>query len=166
MIDYVKDTLGRNIEFYYENNRLTKIRQNRGGTYYDFITISWAPITFTTNFNVTTDPGIINGTTVVWQPWFIQSPTGMNTRFFYTSYGQLYEIERWVSAIAGQGGERCIARTRYNMPSYNGYSAPVGALAQPVNNNNQFTEAPAFTTRAEWAENWNLNAGGAAQEAI
>jgi hypothetical protein len=164
VIDYVTDTSGRVIEFYYESNQLTKIRQNRGGTYNDYVTISWQPITFTTNFDVATDPGSINGTTV-WQPSVIQYPTGMNTRFFYTSYGQMYLIEKWAPTISGQGQERRVAYTRYNLPSYNGYSAPAGAVAGPANNSGQLTDAPAFTTRHEWAENWNLDGSGAPQEA-
>ncbi|MBL8189756.1 MAG: S8 family serine peptidase, partial [Acidobacteria bacterium] len=153
-IDYITDTMGRTIDFYYESNLLRKVRQNRGGTYFDFVTLSYAPVTISTNFNsLTTDPGNLNGTQV-WMPWWIEYPTGHTHRIFYTSYGQMYSIEKWVPTVAGQGNGRPVAFTRYDMQSVSGYSAPSGALVGPGGNTAQ-TDCPKFSLRQEWAENWS-----------
>ena len=44
-IDYVLDTLSRRIDFYYENNRLREIRQDRNGTIFKYAVIDYAPVT-------------------------------------------------------------------------------------------------------------------------
>jgi hypothetical protein len=155
-IDYITDTLGRTIDFYYESNLLRKVRQDcGGGTWFDYVIISYAPITISTNFTtgLTAAPSNLNGTQV-WQPWWIEYPTGHTTRLFYTSYGQMYEVEKWVPYIEGQGNGRAVAFTRYDMQSVGGYSAPAGALTGPGGNAAQ-TDCPKFSLRQEWAEYWS-----------
>jgi len=151
-IDYITDTLGRTIDFYYESNLLRKVRQDRGGgQYFNYVVISYAPITISTNFSgLSTDPSNINGTQV-WQPWWIEYPTGHTTRIFYTSYGQMYEVEKWVPTVAGQGSGRPVAFTRYDMPSVGN---PGGGMTGPGANTTQ-TDCPKFSVRQEWAENWS-----------
>lgn len=62
VIDHFFDSLGRLIDFFYENNVLTQVRQNRGGTWRTFVKLYYAPITIQTNFTgVTLDPANING---------------------------------------------------------------------------------------------------------
>lgn len=128
--------------------------------WHNYIQISWAPITLNTSFgSLVTDPNPVNNT-VVWQPWFLTYPSGANTRFFYTSYGQMYLVEKWAPTVSGQGQERRIAYTRYDLPSVNDYSAPAGAGVSPgsANNNAVQTDCPQFANRYEWAEYWNNSA--------
>ena len=104
VIDYLTDTLGREIDFFYENNVLTQVRQNRGGRGGFWSALYYATVTIQTNFTgVTLDPANINGQTV-WVPWMIEYPGQMNYRVFYTSYAQAFQFEKWVPAITGQGG--------------------------------------------------------------
>jgi RHS repeat-associated protein len=152
-IDYAIDTLGRTIDFYYESNRLRKIRQNRDGAWYDYAVIDYAPVTMSVNFvGVTLDPGTIGGN-VVWLPSRVDYPTGENYRFYYTSYAQMYLVEKWVPAISAQGAERRVGYTRYNLPSYNGQSYPANPLVTA--DAGAQNRCPTFTQRKEWAENWN-----------
>lgn len=77
-IDYVIDTLGRKIDFYYESNLLRKVRQERGASYYDYLTIAYTPVTVATNFSgLSTDPSNLTGVQV-WQPWYLEYPTGIS----------------------------------------------------------------------------------------
>ncbi|MBO0797452.1 MAG: S8 family serine peptidase, partial [Blastocatellia bacterium] len=158
-IDKITDTLGREIVFYYESERLREVRQNRNGSWHVLARLSYAPITINTNFNLPFYPADINGKTA-WLPWFIEYPNGMNYRLFYTSYGQAYQIEKWVPEIAGQGGARAVAYTWYDLPSINGYSAPGGPLRTVTNNGAAQSGCPKFATREEWAENWSRNEPG------
>ena len=64
------------------------------------------------NFTGVTVDAPANGQQV-WEPWFLEFPDQVNYRFFYTSYIQAYQIEKWVPNIGGQGGERPIAYTWY-----------------------------------------------------
>src|SRR5262249_20832982 len=153
-IDYVLDTLGRKIDFYYESNVLTKVREQRGASWYDYVNIYYAQITISTNFSgLATDPSTLNGTQI-WQPWYIEYPNLVNHRIFYTSYGQMYSVEKWVPTIGGQGSERPIAFTRYDMPSVGGYAAPTGPMTTPGGATAQ-TDCPKFSLRQEYAENWS-----------
>lgn len=103
VIDYVIDTAGRRIDFNYQNNRLTWIGQNRNGVWAYFVRIDYTPVTIQTNFEgpLTTDPININGAQV-YLPSRITYPTGAQHRFFYTSYGQAYLIQKIAPGIAGQ----------------------------------------------------------------
>ncbi|MDX2040107.1 MAG: S8 family serine peptidase, partial [Acidobacteriota bacterium] len=154
-IDYITDTMGRTIDFYYESNLLRKVRQDRGGgNYFTYALLSYAPVTISTNFSgLTTDPSTLNGTQV-WVPWWIEYPTGHTHRIFYTSYGQMYSVEKWVPTVAGQGNGRPVAFTRYDMQSVSGLSYPSGALVGTGGNTAQ-TDCPKFSLRQEWAENWS-----------
>src|SRR5262249_31179676 len=77
-IDYITDSLGRVVDFYYESNLLRQITENRGGTSFSYLTLLYEPVTLTTNFTspiTATDPGgtgpapnQINGTQA-WLPW-------------------------------------------------------------------------------------------------
>jgi hypothetical protein len=140
VMDYLIDTAGRRIDFNYQNNRLTSISQNRNGAVFTYVYIDYQPVTIQTNFTTATDPVNINGAQVYF-PVRITYPTGVNYRLIYTSYGQLNVIEKWVPAVTGQGAERVVSSTWFDLPSYNP-NLPQG-------------DCPSFNFRYEWAENWN-----------
>ncbi|MBL8190684.1 MAG: hypothetical protein JNK38_21875 [Acidobacteria bacterium] len=96
-----------------------------------------------------TDPSNINGM-VVYLPSRVTYPTGVNFRFAYTNYAQIKQIEKAVPAITGQGAERVIARTAFNVVECLDPNAP------PNSPNYCLPQAdvPYFTNRTEWAENW------------
>jgi hypothetical protein len=48
--------------------------------------------------------------------------------------------QKWVPTITGQGAERLIASTTFNLPGYDP--------------NQPLIDCPSFSTRTEWAENW------------
>jgi hypothetical protein len=104
-IKYVIDTFGRRIDFYYESNRLRKVRQDRGGgAWRDYVTIDYTEVTVAPNFlNLVVDPA---GMDKIWLPSRVVYPTGNNYRFYYTSYAQMWMIEKWVPTVSGQGDER------------------------------------------------------------
>jgi YD repeat-containing protein len=138
VLDYVIDTLGRRIDFYYQNNRLTEIRQDRNGTIFKYAIIDYTPITLSASF-YNTATGVycnqdVSGTTV-YVPSRITYPTGVNLRFVYTGYGQVTAINKWVPTISGQGSERSIASTVFDLVA--GYD-----------------RMPYLTRRMENAENW------------
>jgi RHS repeat-associated protein len=156
-IDYCTDTMGREIDFFYENSVLTEVRQIRGSVLRILAHINYAAVTIQTNFTgVTLDPANINGQ-VVWMPWLIDYPTQKNYRIFYTSYGQAFQFEKWAPAIFGQGAERVIAYTCYDLPSMNAQTQPAGSQRVAANNNAAQSDSPTFSFRDEWAENWNGN---------
>ncbi|MGH9798734.1 MAG: hypothetical protein ACRD82_00060, partial [Blastocatellia bacterium] len=150
VLDYVTDTAGRRIDFNYQNNRLISISQDRGGTTYYFARLDYQPVTIQTSFyNLVTDPSNINGT-AVYLPSRVTYPTGINYRLTYTNYGQIKLIEKAVPTLSGQGSERVIAKTGFNV-------AECVDLNAPPNSPNYClpqTDAPYFTNRTEWAESW------------
>jgi hypothetical protein len=184
-INYVVDTLGRHIDFDYENGRLTRIRQlrnansaspgtwpNYGPTHPDwhnYVVIEHKPVTVSTNFGgLTLDPAGLNGTQV-WVPVSVTYPDGGFYRFFYTSYAQMYLVERWVPNMGPDYPRRRVAYTYYNLQSNGTAHYPVtpdnppsDGVGVPAVGVNTFTgvqtDCPAFTERREWAENFN---GGA-----
>lgn len=159
VIDYITDTAGRQIDFYYQSNRLIDIRQDRAGTLYKFAILDYEPVTVATNFtSLTLDPSTITSTQV-YLPTRITYPSGANLRFYYTSYAQMYLLEKWAPTVSGQGTERRVAYTRFNLPSYNGTSYPTNTLV--TSDASGQTDNPRFTTRAEQAENWQ---SGTAQD--
>ncbi len=99
------------------------------------------------------DPATINGS-VVYLPSRLTYPTGHQFRFYYTSYGQMYLIEKWVPSITGQGSGRRVGYTKFNLPSYNGASYPTNSLVTSQNPSNPPADCPAFSSRVEQAENW------------
>ncbi|MGE0102419.1 MAG: hypothetical protein AB7U64_08840, partial [Blastocatellales bacterium] len=140
VIDYLIDTAGRRIDFNYQSDRLTSISQNRNGNIFVFAYFDYQAVTIQANFgSLTVDPSPINGTTI-YVPSRITYPSGVNYRFSYTSYGQINSIQKWVPTISGQGFERNIANTSFNLPNYDP--------------NNAQNDNPHFTSRTEWAENW------------
>ena len=173
MIDYVLDTLSRGIDFYYENNRLREIRQDRNGTIFKYAIIDYAPVTINASlqninyydddgnllFTRATPPDPANlNTTQVYLPIRVTYPNGANLRFAYTSYAQMWLIEKWVPSVTGQGAARRIGYTRFDLPSVNQVSTPTNALSNTLLTANGLGDCPTLTQRVEQAENWNNGA--------
>jgi hypothetical protein len=138
VIDYIIDTAGRRIDFYYQSNRLLEVRQNRAGTWYKFVVLDYQPVTMQPVFINQVDPATINGQQV-YLPSRVTFPTGHNLRFAYTKFGQMYLVEKWVPTVSGQAVERRVAYTRFSLDPNE--QSPQGDL-------------PKFTHRYEQAENW------------
>lgn len=159
VLDYVTDTAGRRIDFNYQSNLLTSISQNRGGATFYYVWLDYQPVTIQTSFLppyvTATDPGNINGT-VVYLPSRVTYPTGVNFRFAYTNYAQIKQIEKAVPTLTGQGAERVIARTTFNVVECLDPNAPPNS----PNYCSPQADTPHFTQRTEWAENWQ---GGQSQ---
>src|SRR5207249_4116137 len=67
--------------------------------------------------------------------------------FDYTSWGQVWKIRNYADG------------TNDHLLNYRFYNLPQDAsIAQ--------TECPRFTVRKDWAENWNRDANGSAQEVV
>jgi YD repeat-containing protein len=137
VIDYAIDTAARRIDFNYQNNRLTSVSQNRGGSVFYFVRIDYNPVTIQTGFSGSPalDPSNINNSQVYF-PVRLSYPSGAQYRFGYNSYGQVNAVEKWAPTITGQGNERKIASTTF-----------VYTISSPYT-------APSFSQRQEWAENW------------
>jgi hypothetical protein len=133
VLDYVLDTLGRRIDFYYANNRLTEIRQDRNGTLFKYAIIDYTAVTLSGTFS-SVPTRDLSGTTV-YLPSRITYPTGVNLRFLHNSYGQVTKVEKWVPTLSGQGTERMVA-----------YSS--------LTHGSAVDRSPSLTTRGENAENW------------
>jgi RHS repeat-associated protein len=156
VIDYLTDTLSRRIDFYYENNRLREIRQTRGATIFKHAIIDYEPVTITLGSGISSDPSTLNGAQV-YLPTRVTYPTGGHLRFYYTSYGQIWRIEKWVPGVTGQGIARQIAATTFDLPSVNQVSFPSAGSATPAPDNGITGwqgGAPAFSSRSDAAENW------------
>ncbi len=151
VLDYVLDTLGRRIDFYYQSNRLTEIRQDRNGTIFKFAVLDYTAVTLNASFAY----GMTNdvSSTTAYLPTRITYPTGVNVRLYYTSYGQVHTLEKWVPTISGQGNERKIAQTLLNLGSVGAASYPANALFQTYANGGG-DRSPAFDRRQESAEDW------------
>ncbi|HWQ31967.1 MAG TPA: carboxypeptidase regulatory-like domain-containing protein, partial [Blastocatellia bacterium] len=157
VIDYLLDTLSRRIDFWYENNRLREIRQDRAGVLFKHAIIDYEPVTISTSLQsgVTTDPATISGQQVC-LPTRITYPTGTHYRFYYTSYAQMWLVEKWAPSVQGQGAARRIAYTRFNLPSVSQASIPANSLASTLDTTGSLSDCPLFTVRADQAENWNF----------
>jgi RHS repeat-associated protein len=138
VIDYFIDTVGRRVDFEYQNNRLIAIKQNRNGSWFYYVRLDYQPVTIQTNFTagLALDPSTINNTQV-WLPSRLTYPTGISLRFSYNSYAQMTGITKWVPTISNQGAERAIA------------SASFSALTPET-----WGDCPNFSGRTDWAENW------------
>ncbi|MBS1791530.1 MAG: RHS repeat protein [Acidobacteria bacterium] len=150
VLDSVTDTAGRRIDFNYSYNRLTSISQGRGSFTYYYVRLDYQPVTIQTSFyNLATDPSTINGT-AVYLPSRVTYPTGINFRFTYTNYAQIKLIEKAVPALTGQAAERVIAKTGFNVAECVDLNAPSNSPDYCIPQ----ADTPYFTSRAEWAENW------------
>lgn len=160
VIDYVLDTAGRRIDFYYESNRLREVRQDRNGTIYKYLTLNYEPVTINTSSHYpygATQPTTISGQQV-YVPTRITYPTGVNFRFYYTSYAHIWAIEKWVPGVSGQGTARSVANTFFTDHSVNGVSTPANSFSATILNEQYsiyYPWPPNYSSRIDGAENWN-----------
>ncbi|HET6889937.1 MAG TPA: lamin tail domain-containing protein, partial [Pyrinomonadaceae bacterium] len=141
----IVDTLNRTINFNYENNYLSSIKQTwtvNGGTQQH----TWASffyrnpdLTIQTSFQGLTNVGPQNGSTlkVLSQ---VTVNDGSSFTFDYTSWGQVWKISHF--AIDGT--------TLLNYRSYN----------LPLDSSTGQTDCPRFTQRLAWARDWNGDTNG------
>ncbi|MCW5967849.1 MAG: hypothetical protein KIT57_04995 [Blastocatellales bacterium] len=138
VIDYIIDTAGRRIDFYYQSNRLLEIRQNRNGVWYKYVELLCAgeimqPLFLSTTVDPADDQraaGLSAGANHL--------PEGQNFRFHYTNFGQMYD-RKWARPLPGRGAERRIAYTHFHLN-------PNETMPQ--------SDCPRFGARSEQAENW------------
>jgi hypothetical protein len=175
LLTKLTDTLGREITFHYYDDQspakdffepgydgyfeITDIKQSRKDENGNTVTVTLAHFGYsdiTINTNFVTSSGVPNGTVI---PMLTSALLADGTlhKFDYTSYGQVKKISRYAPQVANPstnslcapnitGGcdYRLISYTTYNLPSTN----------DPGNNTVQ-TDCPRFTSRFDWAFEWN-----------
>jgi YD repeat-containing protein len=145
-IDTVIDTLARTVKFNYDANGLSSITQTwtvNGQTQ----THNWARFTYTdrtiqTNFSGLTVNGPQNGTTIHALSE-VKLADDSRYDFDYTSWGQVWKISQYAADN--------------HLLNYRSYDLP-------QNNSAVQSDCPRFTVRHDWAENWNRDTNGTAQE--
>src|SRR5260370_19150708 len=147
-IDTVVDTLARTIKFNYGADGLNTITQAwtiNGAAQ----THTWASFTYANQTIQTTFPGLSvlgpqNGTTIHALTQVLLAD-GAHFNFDYTSWGQVWKISSYA--------------TDNHLLNYRSYNLPLtGSAAQ--------TDCPRFTERRDWAENWNRDGSGNAQDVV
>jgi YD repeat-containing protein len=147
-IDTVVDTLARTIKFNYGADGLSTITQtwtvNGQATTHTWAFFSYANQTIQTNFSGLTVIGPSNGSTL---KLLTQVTLADNSHynFDYTSWGQVWKISQYT----GETSAHLLNYRSYNLP-------PDNSTAQ--------TDCPRFTVRHDWAEKWNRDTNGTAQE--
>jgi YD repeat-containing protein len=148
-VDTVKDTLSRTITFNYDTSgslgTITQSWKVNGQT----LVHPWATFTYTdtqiqTNFTNLTVYGPSNNSTIHALTQ-VKLADDSHFDFDYTSWGQVWKIRQYT-------GE-----TNVHLLNYRSYNLP-------VDNSTPQTDCPRFTVRHDWAENWNRDANGTAQE--
>lgn len=143
-IDTVVDTLSRTITFNYNGNDLASITQSWAGTSHSWAIFTYANKIIQTNFSGLTVYGPANNSTIraLTRLTFADES---HYDFDYTSWGQVWKISQYT----GETSAHLLNYRSYNLPADN-------STAQ--------TDCPRFTVRHDWAENWNRDTNGAAQE--
>jgi YD repeat-containing protein len=153
-IDTVIDTLSRTIKFNYTNGDLNSITQswtvNGQAQTHTWASFSYTNQTIQTSFSNLTVVGPANNSAVrvLTQVTFANNS---HFNFDYTSWGQVWKISQYAS---GSPSDYLINYRAYNLRG--SPMAPTGV--EP--------DCPRFTERRDWAENWNRDANGVAQEAL
>ena len=147
-VDTVIDTLARTIKFNYDSNGLSTITQtwtiNGAAQTHTWASFSYANQAIQTNFQGLSVIGPQNGTTIHALTQLTLAD-GSHLNFDYTSWGQVWKISQYT-------GE-----TSAHLLNYRSYNLPLtGSTAQ--------ADCPRFTQRRDWAENWNRDTNGNAQE--
>ncbi|HEU4596604.1 MAG TPA: S8 family serine peptidase [Pyrinomonadaceae bacterium] len=134
----VTDTLGRVVNFNYDGNgNLSTIRQTWGGATHTYATFIYTSRTMSLNFPGLSVYGAQNGASQTVLDYVV-FPDNASYHFAYNGYGQVYKITH----VAPDGHE--LAHTRYNMAD-----ADLNGAAQ--------SDCPRFTTRYNYAQDWNSN---------
>src|SRR5207253_5335880 len=145
-IQTVVDTLGRSIGFTYgSDGGLSLINQtlinNGDAEEHVLARFTYADKTIQTNF-----PGLtVNGPSTIHALTEVRLPDESHYNFDYTSWGQVWKISEYAF-------DNHLLNYRY-------YNLPQDA-------NTALTDCPRFTSRRDWAENWNRDTNGNAQEVL
>jgi YD repeat-containing protein len=140
----VVDTLNRTITFNYDGSDLASIAQSWYGQTHYWARFAYANKTIQTNFSGLTVYGPANNTTIraLMQ---VKLADDSHYDFDYTSWGQVWKISQYTN------------ETSAHLLNYVSYNLPADAT-------NPQSDCPRFTQRHDWAENWNLDSNGNAQE--
>ena len=137
----IADSLGRVINFNYSNGFLSTITQTWGGGTSTWATFSYSNVLFNYNFGGLQVDAPANDSLLA-LPTQVYLADGSSYQFTYSTWGQVYEISR----IAADGHQ--LAYTLYNLPTD-------ATTAQ--------SDCPRFTEQHEWAQDWNVVNGTAAE---
>lgn len=169
----ITDTLGREINFHYYDDAgrdfyeanysgyfaLTDIKQSRKDENGNAVTVTlahfgYSDITINTNFSGGSE--IPNGT--LW-PMLTTAllADGSLYKFAHTSYGQVKTISRYAPQVANPSTTSLCAPNvttgcDYRLLSYTTYNLP---STDDPNNNAAQSDCPRFTSRFDWAFEWN-----------
>ena len=130
-ITSITDTLARSLSFVYVNNHLQKITQQWNGTEHKWAQFDYASLSIQTSFSGLSIVGPQNGTSIT----VLSEVTLDDDSYFsfdYTSYGQVKKISH------NAADDHLLASAAYDMNTGTGQ-----------------TDCPRFTTRTDYAENWN-----------
>src|SRR5260370_20855301 len=147
-LDTVVDTLARTIKFTYDSNGLSTITQtwtvNGQATTHTWAAFTYANQTIQTPFQGLSVLGPQNGTTIHALTQVLLAD-GSHFNFDYTSWGQVWKISQYT----GETSNHVLNYRSYNLP---------------LNNSTAQADCPHFTVRHDWADNWNRDTNGNAQE--
>ncbi|HSD47972.1 MAG TPA: hypothetical protein VLB87_15195, partial [Pyrinomonadaceae bacterium] len=152
-VDTVVDTLGRIVRFNYDSTgALTSITQTWNQGTANQVAHNWATFEYTnvaiqTSFTGLTVSGQSNGSTIKTLSR-VRLATGGHYDFSYTQWGQIWKI----TSVAAD--EHTLSYRAYNLPG------------SPLQASSPQSDAPKFTEKRIWAENFNKNISGIEQEAI
>ncbi len=173
LLTKLTDTLGREITVHYYDQtgkdffesgyagyfEITDLKQSRKDENGNAVTVTLAHFGYsdiTINTNFATISGVTNGAILpmLTSAWLAN---GLLYKFEYTSYGQVKTISRYAPQVVNPSTNslcapnvtsgcdyRLLAYTIYNLPSTN-----------DPNNNAVQTDCPRFTSRFDWAFEWN-----------
>ncbi len=142
----VIDTLNRTIAFNYDANDLTSITQSWYGQTHYWARFTYGDKTIQTSFAGLTVYGPANNT-AIHALTQVKLADDSHYDFDYTSWGQVWKISEYTNESSP------------HLLNYRSYDLPVNAT-------NPQSDCPRFTQRHDWAENWNLDSGGNAQEVL
>jgi len=149
-IDTVVDTLARTIKFNYDSNGLSTITQtwtvNGQAQTHPWASFAYVNRTIQTNFQGLSVIGPQNGDSIHALTQ-VTLADGSHFNFDYTSWGQVWKISQYT----GETSNHVLNYRSYNLP---------------LNNSTVQTDCPRFTERHDWAENWNRDGNGNAQEVV
>lgn len=140
----VVDTVNRTIAFNYDGNDLASITQTWYGQTHYWARFAYSNQPLQTNFSGLTIYGPANNSTIRALTQ-VKLADDSHFDFDYTSWGQVWKISQYTN------------ETPAHLLNYTSYNLPVDASSPQ-------SVCPRFTQRHDWAENWNLDENGNAQE--
>lgn len=147
-ISTITDTLSRIVNFNYDsNNLLTSITQNWSGVTHTYATFAYSNVTISAGYLSLNMIGAQNGQTI---PVLSQIglADGSVHAFEYNTYAQVHTIRRY----APNSSNPSSFPGDYTQLSYVTYDLPRDAMGEQI-------DCPRFSTRTDWAKDWNNNNG-------